>query len=118
MNAARWMTVMVMAVGMAGCLTQQETRDPKAMVAMAGEGKILSVNHALGEGTMMVKGKTEKFGWRTQMQVVARRDGATGAPEMQTVTMQFEPQVGDWIEFKGLRTRGEILMTGARVVRK
>ena len=93
----------------------------KDMQPVRGEGKILSVDQTLGHGTMEIKGETVLFWWQNQL-----RFGAQGvdvlalqkSPEMQTVPVALNVQVGDWVAFKGYKMQGEIYVTGAQVIRK
>jgi len=99
-----------------GCLAKPEP-DPRAMIPMAGEGKILSLDQAIGWGTIEVKGQKMTFWWRSLVQTTAR-DGAGHAPELRSVTVPFNAEAGDSVEFRGYKMHGELFVTNARVVKK
>ncbi|MCL2648008.1 MAG: hypothetical protein FWD61_13520 [Phycisphaerales bacterium] len=104
-----------------GCMATRETQNPKEMLPVMGEGKVLSVDQTLGQGTMEVKGKTVTFWWQNRIQMGASgtdKEQLLQSPEAREMTVSFHAQVGDWVSFKGYQMQGEIFITGATVIKK
>ena len=105
---------------LAGCSgVHRQSAAERGDTIVSGEGKITQLNAALGSATLQTKHGLKKIWWRTEVNEPGHgswKPGEQAYPEEpQQVRVTFPAQEGDMIQYRGIESYGEILVTKVTV---